>query len=570
MPGDDNDEYFELSGDAGESLEGLSYIVVGDHSGENPTKGSGTIEFALNLQGSIPQSGLFLGVEFSFTLAPELVTEEFFDLFFENSDNVTHLLVRDYTGPEVFSVADQEGEAGVDIDTDDDGVPDLDPLPWSSVVDVLGVVEEREGGERFYGEMLGGVDIGPSGPFAPAHVFRNGSNNNWLIGAFAIDDPNAQDTPGAENPSPELIITEQPVDQTITNGQSGLLMVMAEGIGSLTYDWFQGESGDSSNPVADANIPTVSNVTSDVTFFNGNDALALTKDSTIIDVIGVIGSDPGSEWGTGDITTGEHTLRRVSTVKMGDTNGFDNPGDISDQWEGFPQDTLGGLGAHSLDNGDTAADLLFSEYVEGSSSNKSIEIFNGTGAEVELTAYNVDLYFNGSSEVGNTLNLSVAQATLAAGGTLVISNAGADASDEFFNTPALTQTTNYWVRVSDDSQSIDSDTATVTVEGGDPFAGIDLGGGFFFSEWYGIYNPVFFPWVFHVQHGFQYIFPVTEGEAFFYDLESNDFWWSLSTFGVFTFYSFDRQTFNFYFVDSSNPRNFVDLETEEFWNIPSS
>ncbi len=174
MPGDDNDEYFELSGDAGESLEGLSYIVVGDHSGENPTKGSGTIEFALNLQGSIPQSGLFLGVEFSFTLAPELVTEEFFDLFFENSDNVTHLLVRDYTGPEVFSVADQEGEAGVDIDTDDDGVPDLDPLPWSSVVDVLGVVEEREGGERFYGEMLGGVDIGPSGPFAPAHVFETG------------------------------------------------------------------------------------------------------------------------------------------------------------------------------------------------------------------------------------------------------------------------------------------------------------------------------------------------------------------------------------------------------------
>ena len=85
-----------------------------------------------------------------------------------------------------------------------------------------------------------------------------------------------------------------------------------------------------------------------------------------------------------------------------------------------------------------------------------------------------------------------------------------------------------------------------------------------------VYNSLFFPWVFHVQHGFQYIFPVTEGKAFFYDLESNDFWWSLSTFGAFTFYSFDRQTFNFYFVDSSNPRNFVDLETEEFWNIPSS
>ncbi len=35
-----------------------------------------------------------------------------------------------------------------------------------------------------------------------------------------------------------------------------------------------------------------------------------------------------------------------------------------------------------------------------------------------------------------------------------------------------------------------------------------------------------------------------------------------------TFYSFKRGTFNFYFVGSSNPRSFVDLQTEAFWTKP--
>ncbi len=105
----------------------------------------------------------------------------------------------------------------------------------------------------------------------------------------------------------------------------------------------------------------------------------------------------------------------------------------------------------------------------------------------------------------------------------------------------------------------------------DPFEGSDLGGGFFFSDWYGIYNPQFWPWVFHIEHGFQYIFAVETGEAFFFDLESNDFWWSLSSFQSFTFFSFGRGTFNFYFAGSTNPRSFVDLEIVEppdFWTIP--
>ena len=35
---------------------------------------------------------------------------------------------------------------------------------------------------------------------------------------------------------------------------------------------------------------------------------------------------------------------------------------------------------------DTAADLFISEYVEGSSNNKALEIFNGTGGSIDLAA----------------------------------------------------------------------------------------------------------------------------------------------------------------------------------------
>ncbi len=42
-----------------------------------------------------------------------------------------------------------------------------------------------------------------------------------------------------------------------------------------------------------------------------------------------------------------------------------------------------------------ATDLFFSEYIEGSSNNKGIEIFNGTGAEVDLSNYRIGQAVNG-------------------------------------------------------------------------------------------------------------------------------------------------------------------------------
>jgi hypothetical protein len=51
-----------------------------------------------------------------------------------------------------------------------------------------------------------------------------------------------------------------------------------------------------------------------------------------------------------------------------------------------------------------AGDLFISEYIEGSSNNKAIEIYNGTGKDVDLTGYKLELYSNGATTSGNTLN----------------------------------------------------------------------------------------------------------------------------------------------------------------------
>ena len=47
--------------------------------------------------------------------------------------------------------------------------------------------------------------------------------------------------------------------------------------------------------------------------------------------------------------------------------------------------------------GSAATDLFISEYVEGTSNNKAIEIFNGTGAPVDLSAYSLKKQTNGAN-----------------------------------------------------------------------------------------------------------------------------------------------------------------------------
>ncbi len=72
---------------------------------------------------------------------------------------------------------------------------------------------------------------------------------------------------------------------------------------------------------------------------------------------------------------------------------------------------------------DTCGTLFFSEYMEGSSNNKALEIYNPTAAAVDLSGYKVQLYLNGGTTPNTTFNLS---GSVAAGGVYVIAASQAD------------------------------------------------------------------------------------------------------------------------------------------------
>ncbi|GAB3071527.1 hypothetical protein GCM10027053_40490 [Intrasporangium mesophilum] len=72
-----------------------------------------------------------------------------------------------------------------------------------------------------------------------------------------------------------------------------------------------------------------------------------------------------------------------------------------------------------------STDLFFSEYIEGTSNNKALEIYNGTGAAVNLSGYSVQMYFNGATTAGLTIGLT---GTVANGDVFVLANAAASST----------------------------------------------------------------------------------------------------------------------------------------------
>lgn len=69
--------------------------------------------------------------------------------------------------------------------------------------------------------------------------------------------------------------------------------------------------------------------------FNGNDAIELICGGERQDVIGRVGEDPGTAWGTGTITTFDKTLRRKCTVTSGDRI-HNDAFDPATEWDVFP------------------------------------------------------------------------------------------------------------------------------------------------------------------------------------------------------------------------------------------
>lgn len=147
-------------------------------------------------------------------------------------------------------------------------------------------------------------------------------------------------------------------------------------------------------------------------------------------------------------------------VRFNPTSAGDFNGQILHNTAEATEDAVLVTGYASLPAGNYATDLFFSEYLEGGSNNKALEIFNGTGVPVDLVNYKVILYSNGAATPGNTLTFTEGT-MLANNDVYVIANAGSNAA--ILGLADVTSTVTYYngddavalVKISPDSMMVD-------------------------------------------------------------------------------------------------------------------
>lgn len=161
---------------------------------------------------------------------------------------------------------------------------------------------------------------------------------------------------------------------------------------------------------SDAAILAVTNQTSTASFFNGDDAVVLSQGATVLDVIGQVGFDPGTEWGTGANSTADNTIRRNFAVIAGDTNPND-AFDPSGEWTGFAQNSFSDLATHS---GATppppppppppSTALVITGIVDGNLAGGSPKFVEVVATEniADLSVFSMQLFSNGNPVAGNT------------------------------------------------------------------------------------------------------------------------------------------------------------------------
>lgn len=98
------------------------------------------------------------------------------------------------------------------------------------------------------------------------------------------------------------------------------------------------------NSSASTSITSIANLMTGSLNYNGNDAIVLKYNDTILDSIGQVGFDPGTEWGTGYTSTCDNTLVRKAAIVTGDKN-ISDVYDPSVEWNGYACDTFTYLGS---------------------------------------------------------------------------------------------------------------------------------------------------------------------------------------------------------------------------------
>jgi predicted extracellular nuclease len=119
------------------------------------------------------------------------------------------------------------------------------------------------------------------------------------------------------------------------------------------------------NPNASQDILDIADATDSGINFNGDDAIVLNRiNSGVVDAIGQIGLDPGSQWGSAEASTRDSSLIRKPSVCSGDPEATDFF-DPALEWTGSAQDDFTGLGMHAIDCEPLSAENVFIHDVQG-------------------------------------------------------------------------------------------------------------------------------------------------------------------------------------------------------------
>ncbi|MFZ0320555.1 MAG: FG-GAP-like repeat-containing protein [Candidatus Sulfotelmatobacter sp.] len=259
-------------------------------------------------------------------------------------------------------------------------------------------------------------------------------------------------------------ITIQPLSQTIDSGQTATMSVVATGTPPLSYQWYQGASGVTTNPIAGATGTTYTTVpiTTTTSYWVqvSNAEGSVNSVTAIITVQGpvTITTQPASQ------TIGSGQTATLSVAASGTPP-------LSYQWyQGASGNTSSPI-TGATNNSYTTPTLT-------ATSSYWVQVSNVVGSVNSATAIVTvqTLPMITTQPASQTINPGqTATLTVVATGTPLpsyqwfqgtspdTSNPIAGATTSSYTTPAISSSTSYWVQVSNLVGSVNSNTATVTV-----------------------------------------------------------------------------------------------------------
>ena len=198
-------------------------------------------------------------------------------------------------------------------------------LPGAAVVDIAGV--ECDSLSSTFLEV--NISDCPSGSFCTEifiSEYLEGNSNNKALELY--------------NPTAVAVDLSEYTVETWNNGATAPTNVQ-----ELSGMLMPGEVFVLANSQADPYLLQISDITSQATWYNGNDVIRLLHGDVVVDQMGEIGPDPGDSF---QVAGGEGAMSENTLVRKANVNtGTDDWSVGTNQWDVYPPDTFDFIGWHT-------------------------------------------------------------------------------------------------------------------------------------------------------------------------------------------------------------------------------